>query len=339
MKILVTGGAGFIGSYFIKYWMDKYPEDNITNLDKLTYAGNLENLKEVENNPNYKFVKGDICDKDLVMDITKGIDLIVHFAAESHVDRSIEGPEVFVRTNIMGTQNLLEAAVQNGSIRFHHVSTDEVFGELPIDKPELKFTEETPYAPKSPYSASKAASDHLVRAYHHTFKLPITISNTSNNYGPNQHPEKLMPLAITRAMLDQEIPVYGDGKQIRDWVHVQDHAHGIELAITKGEIGHTYLFGGDGERENIWIVKKILEYLDKPESLIVHVGDRKGHDVRYAIDNSKSEKELGYKPEKSVEDWLKETVQWYMDNKKWWEPLKPVADKQADRYLSTRLDK
>ncbi len=339
MKILVTGGAGFIGSYFIKYWIQKYPEHHITNLDKLTYAGNLENLLEVENNPNYKFVKGDICDKDLVMDITKGIDLIVHFAAESHVDRSIEGPEVFIKTNIMGTQNLLEAAVQNGNIRFHHVSTDEVFGELPIDKPELKFTEETPYAPKSPYSASKAASDHLVRAYHHTFKLPITISNTSNNYGPNQHPEKLMPLAITRAMLDQEIPVYGDGKQIRDWVHVQDHAHGIELAITKGEIGHTYLFGGDGERENIWIVKKILEYLDKPESLIVHVGDRKGHDVRYAIDNSKSEKELGYKPEKSVEDWLKETVQWYMDNKKWWEPLKPVADKQADRYLSTRLDK
>jgi dTDP-glucose 4,6-dehydratase len=338
MKILVTGGAGFIGSYFIKYWMNKYPEDYITNLDKLTYAGNLENLLEVENNPNYKFVKGDICDKDLVMNVTKEIDLIVHFAAESHVDRSIEGPEVFVRTNIMGTQNLLEAAVQNGSIRFHHVSTDEVFGELPIDKPELKFTEETAYAPKSPYSASKAASDHLVRAYHHTFKLPITISNTSNNYGPNQYPEKLIPLIVTRAMLDQEIPVYGDGKQIRDWVHVQDHAHGIELAIKDGEIGHTYLFGGDGERENIWIVKKVLEYLDKPESLIVHVGDRKGHDVRYAIDNSKSEKELGYKPEKSVEEWLKETVQWYVDNEEWWKPLKSVADKQADRYLATRLE-
>ncbi len=318
--------------------MNKYPEDYITNLDKLTYAGNLENLLEVENNPNYKFVKGDICDKDLVMNVTKEIDLIVHFAAESHVDRSIEGPEVFVRTNIMGTQNLLEAAVQNGSIRFHHVSTDEVFGELPIDKPELKFTEETAYAPKSPYSASKAASDHLVRAYHHTFKLPITISNTSNNYGPNQYPEKLIPLIVTRAMLDQEIPVYGDGKQIRDWVHVQDHAHGIELAIKDGEIGHTYLFGGDGERENIWIVKKVLEYLDKPESLIVHVGDRKGHDVRYAIDNSKSEKELGYKPEKSVEEWLKETVQWYVDNEEWWKPLKSVADKQADRYLATRLE-
>lgn len=337
MKILVTGGAGFIGSYFIKYWMNKYPEDSIVNLDKLTYAGNLENLKEVENNPNYKFVKGDICDKELVMEITKGIDLIVHFAAESHVDRSIEGPEVFVETNIKGTLNLLEAAVQNGNIRFHHVSTDEVFGELPLDKPDAKFTEETPYAPKSPYSASKASSDHLVRAYHHTFKLPITISNTSNNYGPNQYPEKLIPLMVTRAMSDEEIPVYGDGKQIRDWVHVQDHVRGIELCIKDGKLGETYLFGGDGERENIWIVKKILEYLNKPESLIVHVGDRKGHDVRYAIDNSKSEKELGYKPEKSVEDWLKETVQWYVDNKKWWEPLKPVADKQAERYLEKRI--
>ena len=337
MKILVTGGAGFIGSYFIKYWMNKYPEDSIVNLDKLTYAGNLENLKEVENNPTYKFVQGDICDKELVMEITKGIDLIVHFAAESHVDRSIEGPEVFVETNIKGTLNLLEAAVQNGNIRYHHVSTDEVFGELPLDDPNAKFTEETPYAPKSPYSASKASSDHLVRAYYHTFKLPVTISNTSNNYGPNQYPEKLIPLMVTRAMLDEEIPVYGDGKQVRDWVHVQDHVKGIELCIKDGKLGETYLFGGDGERENIWIVKKILEYLDKPESLIVHVGDRKGHDVRYAIDNSKSEKELGYKPEKSVEDWLKETVQWYVDNKKWWEPLKPVADKQAERYLEKRI--
>ncbi len=338
MKILVTGGAGFIGSNFIKYWMNKYPEDKIVNLDLLTYAGNLENLKEVENNPNYEFVKGDICDKDLVMDLTKGIDLIVHFAAESHVDRSIEGPEVFIKTNVLGTQNLLEAAVQNGGIRFHHVSTDEVFGELPIDKPELKFTEDMAYAPRSPYSASKAASDHLVRAYFHTFKLPITISNTSNNYGPNQYPEKLIPLIVTRAMLDQEIPVYGDGKQIRDWVHVLDHVRGIELSIKDGKLGETYLFGGDGERENIWIVKTILKYLDKPESLIVHVGDRKGHDVRYAIDNSKSEKELGYKPEQSVEDWLKDTVQWYVDNKDWWEPLKSVADKQAERYLEKRLD-
>ena len=268
MKILVTGGAGFIGSYFIKYWMDKYPQDSITNLDKLTYAGNLENLKEVETNPNYKFLQGDICDKELVMDITKGMELIVHFAAESHVDNSIEGPEIFVKTNVMGTQNLLEAAHQNGGIRFHHVSTDEVFGELPVDKPELKFNENTPYSPKSPYSASKASSDHFVRAYYHTFKLPVTISNTSNNYGPNQHPEKLIPLAITRAIMDEEIPVYGDGKQIRDWVFVGDHVRGIEMAIKNGEIGHTYLFGGDGERHNIWIVKKILDYFFETMQII-----------------------------------------------------------------------
>ena len=337
MKILVTGGAGFIGSFFIKYWMDKYPEDSITNLDKLTYAGNLENLIEVKNNPNYKFIQGDICDKELVMDITKGMDLIVHFAAESHVDNSIEGPEIFVKTNVMGTQNLLEAAYRNGGIRFHHVSTDEVFGELPVDKPELKFNEKTPYSPKSPYSASKASSDHFVRAYYHTFKLPVTISNTSNNYGPNQHPEKLIPLAITRAIMDEEIPVYGDGKQIRDWVFVGDHVRGIEMAIKNGEIGHTYLFGGDGERENIWIIKKILEYLNKPESLIVHVGDRKGHDVRYAIDNTKSNKELGYTPEKGIDEWLKDTVDWYVKNQDWWKPLKPKADKQAEGYLAKRI--
>lgn len=337
MKILVTGGAGFIGSYFIKYWLSKYPQDSITNLDKLTYAGNLENLKEIENNPNYKFIQGDICDKELVMEITKGMELIVHFAAESHVDNSIEGPEVFVKTNVMGTQNLLEAAHQNGGIRFHHVSTDEVFGELPVDKPELKFNENTPYSPKSPYSASKASSDHFVRAYYHTFKLPVTISNTSNNYGPNQHPEKLIPLAITRAIMDEEIPVYGDGKQIRDWVYVKDHVRGIEMTIKNGEIGQTYLFGGDGERENIWIIKKILEYLNKPESLIVHVGDRKGHDVRYAIDNSKSNKELGYTPDKDIEGWLKETVDWYVNNQDWWKTLKPKADQQAQRYLEKRI--
>ncbi|MFA7683123.1 MAG: dTDP-glucose 4,6-dehydratase [Candidatus Dojkabacteria bacterium] len=338
MKILVTGGAGFIGSYFIKYWLSKYPNDHITNLDKLTYAGNLENLKEVENNPNYKFVKGDICDKDLVMEITKGMDLIVHFAAESHVDRSIEGPEEFVKTNVEGTLNLLEAALQNGGIRFHHISTDEVFGELPLDDPNAKFHENMPYAPKSVYSASKAASDHLVRAYYHTHKLPITISNCSNNYGPNQFPEKLIPLAITRAIMDEEIPVYGEGTQVRDWIHVEDHCRGIELCIKKGEIGQTYLFGGKGEKQNIWIIKTILEYLKKPESLIVHVGDRKGHDVRYAIDFSKSQKELGYKPSKSVDNWLKDTIQWYVDNEKWWKPLKPKADKQAQGYLAKRLD-
>lgn len=337
MKILVTGGAGFIGSYFIKYWLSKYPQDNITNLDKLTYAGNLENLKEVENNPNYNFVKGDICDKNLVMDITKNIDLIVHFAAESHVDRSIEGPQEFVKTNVEGTLNLLEAALANGNIRFHHVSTDEVFGELPLDDPNAKFSETTPYSPKSVYSASKAASDHLVRAYYHTHKLPITISNCSNNYGPNQFPEKLIPLAITRAIMDEEIPVYGQGTQVRDWIHVEDHCKGIEMCIQKGEIGQTYLFGGNGEKQNIWIIKKILEYLNKPESLIVHVGDRKGHDLRYAIDFTKSKQELGYSPTKSVDQWLKDTVQWYVENESWWKPLKPKADIQAERYLEKRI--
>ena len=337
MKILVTGGAGFIGSYFIKYWISKYPNNHITNLDKLTYAGNLENLKDIEGNPNYEFVKGDICDKELVMKITKGMDLIVHFAAESHVDRSIEGPEEFVKTNVEGTLNLLEAALENGGIRFHHVSTDEVFGELPLDDPNAKFSEETPYAPKSVYSASKASSDHLVRAYHHTHKLPITISNCSNNYGPNQHPEKLIPLIITRAMMDEELPVYGDGMQVRDWIHVEDHCRGIELCITKGKIGETYLFGGNGEKPNIWIVKKVLEYLKKPETLIVHVGDRKGHDIRYAIDFSKARENLGYEPSKSVDDWLKDTIDWYVENEDWWKPLKPKADIQAEKYLSKRI--
>jgi dTDP-glucose 4,6-dehydratase len=337
MKILVTGGAGFIGSNFIKYWLNKYPEDKIVNLDKLTYAGNLENLKEIENNPNYKFIQGDICDKELVMDITKGIDLIVHFAAESHVDRSIDGPEEFVKTNVEGTLILLEAALANGNIRFHHISTDEVFGELPLDDPNAKFHEEMPYDPNSVYSASKAASDHLVRAYHRTHKLPVTISNCSNNYGPKQFPEKLIPLIITRAIKGEEIPVYGDGTQVRDWIHVEDHCKGIELCVKEGEIGETYLFGGNGEKENIWMVKKILEILDKSEDLIVHVGDRKGHDLRYAIDFSKAKEKLGYEPTKSVDEWIEDTVKWYVENEDWWIDLKPKADKQAEKYLEKRI--
>jgi dTDP-glucose 4,6-dehydratase len=337
MKILITGGAGFIGSNFIKYWLNKYPKDKIINLDKLTYAGNLQNLLDIENNPNYKFVKGDICDKDLVMKLTKDVDLIVHFAAESHVDRSIEGPEEFVKTNVEGTLILLEAALANGNIRFHHISTDEVFGELPLNDPKAKFHEDMPYAPRSVYSASKASSDHLVRAYYHTHKLPITISNCSNNYGPYQYPEKLIPLAITRAIMNEEIPVYADGKQVRDWIHVEDHCRAIELCITKGKIGETYLFGGNGEKQNIWIVKKILELLDKPEDLIVHVGDRKGHDLRYAIDFSKAQKELGYEPSKSIDQWLKDTVEWYVNNKDWWKPLKKKADVLAEKYLEKRI--
>lgn len=337
MKILITGGCGFIGSNYIKYWLNKYPKDKIINLDKLTYAGNLNNLKDIESNPNYEFVQGDICDKDLVMKLTQNIDLIVHFAAESHVDRSIDGPEEFVKTNVEGTLVLLEAALANGNIRFHHISTDEVFGELPLNDPNAKFHENMPYAPRSVYSASKAASDHLVRAYHATHKLPVTISNCSNNYGPYQYPEKLIPLAITRAIMDQEIPVYADGTQVRDWIHVEDHCKGIELCITKGKIGETYLFGGNGEKQNIWIVKKILELLDKPEDLIVHVGDRKGHDLRYAIDFSKAQKELGYEPSKSVDQWLKDTVEWYVANPEWWKPLKEKADVLAEKYLEKRI--
>lgn len=337
MKILVTGGAGFIGSNFIKYWLKKYPKDKITNLDKLTYAGNLNNLKDIEKNKRYTFVKGNICNKKLVNELVKGKDLIVHFAAESHVDRSIDGPEVFVKTNVQGTLVLLEAALKHGGIRFHHISTDEVFGELPLNDPKAKFHEDMPYAPRSVYSASKASSDHLVRAYHATHKLPVTISNCSNNYGPYQYPEKLIPLAITRAIMDQEIPVYGKGNQVRDWIHVEDHCIGIEKCIKKGKIGETYLFGGNGEKENIWIVKKILELLDKPKDLIVHVGDRKGHDLRYAIDFSKAQKELGYEPSKSIDQWLEDTVNWYVNNEDWWKPLKKKADILAEKYLEKRV--
>jgi dTDP-glucose 4,6-dehydratase len=337
MKILVTGGAGFIGSNFIKYWLEKHPKDKLTNLDILTYAGNLDNLKNIESNPNYEFVHGDICDQDLVMKLTKDKDLIVHFAAESHVDRSIEGPFPFAKTNVEGTLVLLEAAVKNGNIRFHHISTDEVFGELPLDDPEAKFHEDMPYAPRSVYSASKAASDHLVRAYHATHKLPVTISNCSNNYGPYQYPEKLIPLAITRAIMDEEIPVYGEGTQVRDWIHVEDHCKGIELCITEGKLGETYLFGGNGEKQNIWIVKEILELLEKPQDLIVHVGDRKGHDLRYAIDFSKAKKQLGYEPSKSVDQWIKDTVNWYVNNPEWWQPLKEKADALAEKYLEKRI--
>ena len=337
-SILVTGGAGFIGSNFIHYWIEKHPEDRIVNLDKLTYAGNPESLKDIADNPNYLFIQGDITDYDLVESTIKSnnIDLIVHFAAESHVDRSIGGPAVFIRTNVVGTQVLLDAARNNGNIRFHHISTDEVFGSLKLDSKE-KFNERTPYDPRSPYSASKAASDHLVRAYHETYELPVTISNCSNNYGPYHFPEKLIPLIITRALNNEQIPVYGNGLQVRDWIHVRDHAHGIELIIEKGRIGETYLLGGNGERRNIDIIKKILQILDKPEDLIMHVGDRKGHDKRYAIDYSKAQAELGFEPEKSLDEWLGDTVKWFQDNEWWWKPLKKEADKIADKYLANPL--
>jgi dTDP-glucose 4,6-dehydratase len=310
MKILVTGGAGFIGSNFIIYWLKKYPMDVIVNFDKLTYAGNLANLKEIEDNSNYKFVQGDICDATLVNDLVKDVDLIVNFAAETHVDRSIASSADFVKTNVLGTHCLLEAARLNGNIRFHHISTDEVFGSLEMDS--SKFNEATPYDPRSPYSASKAASDHLVRAYFHTYGLPITISNCSNNYGPRQFPEKLIPLFVTNLMSGKKVPVYGAGKNIRDWIYVDDHNAGVEAIIKKGKIGETYCLGGNNELTNLEITKSILEILGKGEDMIEYVPDRLGHDFRYAIDFSKAKKELGWEPVVEFKEGLKKTVEWYL---------------------------
>jgi dTDP-glucose 4,6-dehydratase len=309
MTILVTGGAGFIGSNFILYWLKKYPNDNIINLDKLTYAGNLDNLKEIENNKNYEFIQGDICDKELVNDVVKGVDLIVHFAAETHVDRSIADSTDFIRTNVLGTQILLEVAKNNGRIRFHHISTDEVFGSLKSDDP--KFNERTPYDPRSPYSASKAASDYLVRAYFHTHGLPITISNCSNNYGPRQYPEKLIPLFISNLLQNKTVPIYGKGENIRDWIYVDDHNAGVDAIIQKGKIGETYCLGGGNELTNLEITKMILSILDKDESLIKYVADRPGHDFRYAIDYSKAKDELGWEPQTDFKKGLEKTVEWY----------------------------
>lgn len=320
MKILVTGGAGFIGSNFIHYWLNKYPDDMITNLDALTYAGNLENLRDLENNKNYKFIKGDICDEVLVNEVVKDFDLIVHFAAESHVDRSIIDCRDFIRTNVEGTKNLLDAARNNRGIRFHHVSTDEVFGSLgPDDRP---FNENTSYDPRSPYSASKAASDHLVRAYWHTYKLPITISNCSNNYGPYQFPEKIIPLFITNLLENKRVPVYGQGENVRDWIYVDDHNAGVDAVIKKGRIDETYCLGGGCELTNLELTKKILKALDKGEEMIDFVPDRPGHDLRYAMDYSKAKKELGWQPTVDFGEGLKKTIDWYKNNQSWWRNVK-----------------
>lgn len=320
MKILVTGGAGFIGSNFIHYWLKKYPDDNIINLDLLTYAGNLENLKEIEGKDNYKFVRGDICDRDLVYDLVKNVDMIVHFAAESHVDRSISGPREFVRTNVEGTHNLLEAAKNAGNVRFHHISTDEVYGHLgPNDDP---FHEDTPYAPRSPYSATKAASDMLVRAYFNTYKLPITISNCSNNYGRFQFPEKLIPLIITNLMIGEQIPIYGDGQQVRDWIHVDDHNRGVDMIIKKGRIGETYCLGGDNEIANIDIARMILDIMGHGEEKIKYVADRPGHDRRYAINFSKAQRELDWQPEIDFHNGLRDKIKWMLENEQWWKRIR-----------------
>lgn len=314
MQLLVTGGAGFIGSNFIQYWLKTHPQDEIINFDKLTYAGNLENVKSLEQNTNYIFIKGDICDRDFVFDVAKEVDVIVHFAAETHVDRSILDPAAFTRTNILGTQVLLDAA-REFTKRFHHVSTDEVFGALKSGDPP--FTEKTPYDPKSPYAASKAASDHLVRAYHHTYGLEATISNCSNNYGSYHFPEKLIPLFITNLLEGKKVPVYGDGMQVRDWIYVEDHARGIDFILQKGRIGETYCLGGKREIPNLELTKKLLELTGRDESFIEHVKDRPGHDRRYAIDFTKASTELGWEPVVGLDEGLKKTVEWYKNNMDW----------------------
>ncbi len=320
MKILVTGGAGFIGSNFIHYWLKNNPADEIINFDALTYAGNPDNLSDLEGDSRYKFIKGDITDEVAVNEAVKGVDLIVHFAAESHVDRSIKNSADFIHTNVEGTRILLEAAKNNGNVRFHHISTDEVFGSLGPD--DDKFTEETPYDPRSPYSASKAASDHLVRAYFHVHGLPITISNCSNNYGPYQYPEKLIPLFITNLIEGKKVPVYGNGQNIRDWIHVDDHNRGVEAVIKKGKIGETYCLGGGNEKSNLEITNEILDIMGAGPDMIEYVKDRLGHDFRYAIDFSKAQRDLGWSPQIKFESGLKLTVEWYKNNPAWWQKLK-----------------
>jgi dTDP-glucose 4,6-dehydratase len=319
MKLLVTGGAGFIGSNFVRYILEKYPHYKVINVDVLTYAGNLETLQDVEKNPNYTFVRGDITDRDTINAIfEQGIDAVLNFAAESHVDRSITEPDIFVKTNIQGTQVLLDLAKKYNIEKFVQVSTDEVYGTL--GETGL-FTETTSLAPNSPYSASKAGADMLVRAYHETFGLPVNITRCSNNYGPYHFPEKLIPLMIINALNDKPLPVYGDGLNVRDWLHVEDHCQAIDLVLHKGKNGEVYNVGGNNERTNIDIVKTILYQLDKPESLIRFVQDRPGHDKRYAIDATKLREDLGWQPKYMFEDGIKQTVQWYLDHQEWWERI------------------
>ena len=323
MTIIVTGGAGFIGSNFIYYMLKKHPSGRIICVDKLTYAGNLETLEAAMEKKNFKFIRADIADRQAVYRIfeQEKPDIVVNFAAESHVDRSIENPEIFLQTNVIGTSVLLDACRKYGIDRYHQVSTDEVYGDLPLDRPDLFFTEETNLKTSSPYSASKAGADLLVMAYHRTYKIPTTISRCSNNYGPYHFPEKLIPLMIINALSDKKLPVYGDGKNVRDWLYVEDHCHAIDLILQKGRVGEVYNIGGHNERANIDVVKTILKELGKPEDLIEHVTDRKGHDRRYAIDPTKIHTELGWEPETKFEDGIKKTVKWYLEHKAWWQHI------------------
>lgn len=323
MTIIVTGGAGFIGSNFVFHMLQDHPDYRIVCLDKLTYAGNLSTLEPVLQQDNFRFVKADICDRQAVDKLfqEEKPDIVVNFAAESHVDRSIENPGIFLETNIMGTAVLMDACRKYGIQRYHQVSTDEVYGDLPLDRPDLFFTEETPLHTSSPYSSSKASADLLVMAYYRTYGLPVTISRCSNNYGPYHFPEKLIPLMIANALADKPLPVYGNGENVRDWLYVEDHCRAIDLIIHNGKVGEVYNVGGHNEKRNIDIVRIICQELGKPESLIVHVEDRKGHDRRYAIDPAKIHRELGWLPETKFEDGIKKTIKWYLEHKKWWQDI------------------
>lgn len=335
MKLLVTGGAGFIGGNFVHYMVNKYPEYEIVNLDLLTYAGNLETLKAVEHKQNYRFVKGDIADRDFINELfeKEAFDCVVNFAAESHVDRSITNPGIFVQTNVLGTQVLLDAAKAYKVKRYHQVSTDEVYGDLPLDRPDLFFTEDTPLHTSSPYSSSKASADLFVLAYHRTYGLPVTLSRCSNNYGPYHFPEKLIPLIISRALNDKKIPVYGTGDNVRDWLHVEDHCSAIDLILHKGVVGEVYNIGGHNERTNLEVVKTVLHQLDKSEDLIEYVSDRLGHDMRYAIDPTKMETKLGWKPKYNFDTGIKQTIEWYLNNKEWWER---IINGEYQNYFTTQ---
>ncbi len=320
MKLLVTGGAGFIGSNFVHYWIGRHPEDKIVVLDKLTYAGNLENLDSVKN--AITFIKGDICDEAVVSQAIEGVDTVVHFAAETHVDRSILDSSAFVKSNVLGTQVLLEAARKNNIKKFHHISTDEVFGQIDLNSSE-KWTEKSPYNPRSPYSASKAASDHLVRSYYHTYGLPITISNCANNIGPFMFPEKLLSLAITNLLEGKKVPIYKPGNQVREWLYVDDHCSGVEAILEKGKTGETYFIGPDNpEITNFQLIQKLLVLMKQGDDMIEIVGDRPGHDQKYALDHSKITNELGWKPKYNLDDSLHLMVEWYQKNQDWWKRVK-----------------